>query len=95
MSGPLPKHPHSPTISLFHVSAQTPSDTFDIERFWNIESTGTQLPTKASDEQFLQSYINSNITCQQDGSYSLRFPWKENHPRYLPITMYATEEHDL
>ena len=38
---------------------------------------GTQLTTKDSDEQFLQSYINSNITCQP------------------PITMCATEEHDL
>ena len=80
LSGPLPKHSHSPTISLFHVSAQTPKETSDLERFWSIESTGTQLTTENSDEQFLQSYINSNITCQQDGSYSLRFPWKENHP---------------
>ena len=80
LSGTIPKHPHSPTVSLFHVSAQTPRETCDIERFWSIESTGTQPTTKDSNEQFLQSYINSNITCQPDGSYSLRSPWKENRP---------------
>ena len=30
LSGPLPKHPHSPTVSLFHVSAQTTRETCDI-----------------------------------------------------------------
>jgi len=24
--------------------------------------------------------MSTKITCQQDGSYSLKFPWKENHP---------------
>lgn len=32
------------------------------------------------DKQLLESYIQTSITCQQDGSYSLKFPWKENHP---------------
>jgi len=80
LSGPLPKYPQSSAVNLFHVSLQTPTEASDIERFWNIEATGTQPTANDSDEQFLQSYINSNITCQQDGSYSLKFPWKDSHP---------------
>ena len=80
LSGPLPAHPHNSRISLFHVSVQSIKEASDIERFWNIESTGTQPTASNPDEQFLQSYISTNITCQQNGSYSLKFPWKENHP---------------
>ena len=80
LSGPLPAHPHSSNISLFHVSTQSMKEASDFERFWNIESAGTQPTVNNPDEQFLQSYINTSITCQQNGSYSLKFPWKENHP---------------
>ena len=80
LSGPLPAHPHSSNISSFHVSTQSMKEASDFERFWNIESAGTQPTANNPDEQFLQSYINTSITCQQNGSYSLKFPWKENHP---------------
>ena len=77
-SGPL--HGISSTPALFHVSAQVPAEATTIEQFWNIESTGTQPTMKDPDKEFLESYMKTSITCQQDGSYSLKFPWKENHP---------------
>ena len=33
-----------------------------------------------ADSEFLQQYINTKISLQPDGSYSLRFPWKDIHP---------------
>ena len=78
LSGPL--HGISSTAALFHVSAQVPAEATTIEQFWNIESTGTQPTMKDPDKEFLESYMKTSITCQQDGSYSLKFPWKENHP---------------
>ena len=81
LSGPLPgAYSHTSTASLFHVSVQSPAETPSLEQFWNIESTGTQPAVEDPDKQFLESYMQTNITCQQDGSYSLKFPWKENHP---------------
>lgn len=70
LSEPLPKYSQSCAVNLFYVSLQTPKEASDFERFWSIEATETQPTANDPDEQFLQSYINSNITCQQDGSYS-------------------------
>ena len=58
--------PHSSRISLFHVSVQSMKEASDIERFWSIESTGTQPTANNADEQFLQSYISTNITVFMD-----------------------------
>ena len=76
MSRPLPGM-HSQTF--FHVSVQLPAEILNTELFWNIESAGTQ-PTVEDPNNFLESYMNTKITCQQDGSYNLKFPCKENHP---------------
>ena len=81
LSGPLPIHSHNSTVSLFHVSTQPTKDVPNIERFWNVEAAGTPSTTKEDpDKQFLRSYMESSINCQPDGSYSLKFPWKDNHP---------------
>ena len=33
-----------------------------------------------SDTEFLQQYLDNNVTVQPNGTYSLKFPWKTNHP---------------
>ena len=58
------------------------AEVTSIEQFWNIESAGTQPSMEDADKQFLELYMKNSITCQQDGSYSLKFPWKDNH---LPL----------
>ena len=63
LSEPLPAHPHSSNISLFHVPTQSMKEALDFKRFWNTESAGTQPTANNPDEQFLQSYINTSITC--------------------------------
>ena len=81
LSGPLPIHSHNSTVSLFHVSTQPTKNVPNIERFWNVEAAGTPSTTKEDpDKHFLRSYMESSINCQPDGSYSLKFPWKDNHP---------------
>ena len=72
LSGPL--HGTSSAATLFRVSAQAPAEAISIEKFWNIESTGTQPTMEGPDKQFLESYMKTSITCQQDGSYSFKFP---------------------
>ena len=52
-----------------------------MQKFWAIQSTGTSSVTVSdSDKTFLQSYIDSSITHQPDGSYTARSPWKVGHP---------------
>ena len=80
LSGPLSTHPQSATASLFHVSMLSIKEVPNIEQFWNVEAAGTTPSKEEPGKQFLRSYIQSSITCQPDGSYSLRFPWRENHP---------------
>ena len=46
LSGPLSKHPHSPTVSLFLVSVQTPKETSDHERFLSKNQLEYNQPLK-------------------------------------------------
>jgi len=63
------------------VSTQSTKNVPNIERFWNVEAAGTSPTVKEDpDKRFLRLYMESSINCQPDGSYSLRFLWKENHP---------------
>ena len=48
-----------------------------LERFWEVKSSGTFPITKNSD-RFMDTYLSS-ITRQENGSYVVRFPWKEDH----------------
>lgn len=54
------------------------TDAQDLQRFWEVEDVG--VTTNAQDKTFLEQYSNSHITRQEDGSYSARFPWKDDHP---------------
>ena len=80
LSGPVSTYPQSSIAGLFHVSMLSIKEVPNIEQFWNVEAAGTTPSKEDPGKQFLRSYIQSSIICQPDGSYSLRFPWKENHP---------------
>ena len=67
---------------MFHISTQSAREGSDIEKFWNLEAAGTAATTTKDDpdKEFLRSYMKSSISCQPDGFYSFKFPWKESHP---------------
>jgi len=44
------------------------------------------------DTEFLQHYLKNNITAQPNGTYSLQFPWKTNHP-YLQSNYTVSAKH--
>ena len=84
LSGPLPAKTQCNLINLFHVTSLTTTtshEACDLDKFWQIESSGISTPIKNDkDKHFLKSYVNSCVTSKPDGSYSLKFPWRPNHP---------------
>ena len=76
LSGPLPQSVDTTTSALHIAALQT--NEYDLQRFWAIEASGTS-PSCNTDNEPIQSYIDSCIS-RNDGSYTARFPWKENHP---------------
>ena len=74
LSGPLVHSAPSHTATSMYIGIHSEHGNEDqtLERFWAIESSG-----KNSDK-FMDTYLNS-ITRQEDGSYVVRFPWKEDH----------------
>jgi len=48
--------------------------------FWESESVGTMPAGETLDDVFIGQYIHTHITTRSDGTYSLRFPWKDSHP---------------
>ena len=76
LSGPLP----SPQVYITCSQVLTLScitELVDCDNFWQIESTAVK---QNSDREFLQQYLQNNVTVQPNGTYSLKFPWKTNHP---------------
>ena len=74
--GPLP----SPQVYITCSQVLTLScitEVVDCDNFWQIESTAVK---QNSDREFLQQYLQNNVTVQPNGTYSLKFPWKTNHP---------------
>ena len=57
--------------------------TCDLEKFWTLETTGTE-PHKDSvlsaNQQFLKHYSKNSITRLNGKSYYAKLPWKEHHP---------------
>ena len=81
LSGPLPSRTQTTLINLFHVATTTNNGVCDLEKFWQVESSGVTTSAKRdTDQQFLKTYIDSCVTSQPDGSYSLKFPWRSSHP---------------
>ena len=80
LSGPIPSQMIDSTFQMFNTIVQ-PLEECDIAKFWDVESTGTLSTTESSsDNQFLASYLKSSVACQPDGSYVVKFPWKDKHP---------------
>ena len=92
LSGPIPSlQTVDKSLKVFNTAVQLTEEN-DISKFWDTESAGT-LPTTESysDNQFLASYLKSSVTCQPDGSYIVKFPWKDNHPP-LPSNQHICEK---
>ena len=80
LSGPLPL-PVTATSTSFYVSILScTTENTHHNSFWQVESTGTNPVAQNPDAKFLQQYMDTHITLQPDGAYSLKFPWKDNHP---------------
>ena len=79
LSGPMSVVTPQSNSTAFHVSAQQPTSEPDLQQFWSMESLGIS-PTKESPNTFIEQYKANSIEQLPDGSYSARFPWKENHP---------------
>ncbi|XP_065902509.1 uncharacterized protein [Dysidea avara] len=52
----------------------------NLERFWDLESVGVIPPDDISEDKVLDNYSTSCVTCDHDGAYVARFPWKLDHP---------------
>lgn len=90
LSGPLsiPRSCDEDT-NVLHITVNSHIDDHSIEKFWEIESTGT-LPTVTKDsDHFMDTYMNS-ITRLNDGSYMVKFPWKDEHAP-LPSNYHVCE----
>ena len=80
LSGPLP-FPHSVYITCSQVlTLSCITEEVDCDNFWQIESTAITPVKQNSDTEFLQQYLDNSVTVQPNGTYSLKFPWKTNHP---------------
>ena len=80
LSGPLPL-PKTTTNTSFHVSILScTTENTDHTSFWQVESTGTTPISQNPDAKYLQQYMDTHISSQPGGAYSLKFPWKNNHP---------------
>ena len=80
LSGPLP-FPQSvyTTCSRVLTFSCITEDT-DCDYFWRVESMGTTPVKENTDTDFLQQYLDNNITLQPNSTYCLKFPWKTGHP---------------
>ena len=80
LSGPLLQP--SVAVNLVHINF-TAVDFQNLDTFWKLESSGTSPSTVDSGDNFLKTYMQTSIACQPNGTLSLKFPWKEDHP-FLP-----------
>jgi len=79
LSGPLPLSTSVTTTCVQVSSLSCITEDTDHDTFWKIESMGT-TQKQNSDSEFLTTYLATKISMDPDGSYSLKFPWKSNHP---------------
>ena len=82
LSGPikLPAGDRTPT-NILNVMISYYEEDQRLEKFWSLESLGITGPTTNNDESSLsREYQQSAISREDDGSYTAKFPWKDNHP---------------
>ena len=86
VSGPLQtnsvNHVYTDTaVNLVQTLSSTREVERDLEHFWSLESLGISPPTEKDEhDPFLQRFQSSSIIRMPDGSYSAKFPWKEDSP---------------
>ena len=82
LSGPI-KSPRSDTTptNILNVMISHYDEDKQLEKFWSLESLGITSPTSNNDESNLpREYQQSAISREDDGSYTAKFPWKDDHP---------------
>ena len=82
LSGPikLPAGERTPT-NILNVMIFYYEEDQQLEKFWSLESLGITEPTTNNDESSLsREYQQSAISREDDGSYTAKLPWKDNHP---------------
>ena len=79
LSGPLVHSApsHTATSMRIGIHSEHGNEEQTLEKFWALESSG-KFPTAKISDRFMDTYLNS-ITQQEDGSYVVTFPWKEDH----------------
>lgn len=84
LSGPLQASsslPSTTAVNLLQTMSSTKEDELDLEKFWSLEAMGISPQSEKNDhEVYLENYINTSITRNQDGSFNAKFPWKEDSP---------------
>jgi len=68
-----------PTSILLQLT--TTAEEVDLQQLWSIEAVGTNSQEPSSN--FLKCYQSSNISQLLDGTYTAKFPWKDDKP-HLP-----------
>ncbi|XP_060570545.1 uncharacterized protein LOC132728870 [Ruditapes philippinarum] len=77
---------------LLNILTSSP-DSFDIERFWKLESLGISQEEENPEATYLENYQRDSIT-YNNGRYTAKLPWKEDHatlPTNYDITKKRTE----
>jgi len=72
-SGPIQPVSQSTTANVMMIMNSN-NDDFDLERFWDLESIGVSLTNETAQDNMLQQYLNSCLTCDDDGAYTAQFP---------------------
>ena len=80
LSGPLPLSSTQLPMSILLQFTTTPEE-IDLQQLWSIEASGTD--THECGSSFLRSYQSNNIYQLPDGTYTAKFPWKDDKP-HLP-----------
>ena len=83
LSGPLtlpqPVETATMHIAILSYTSDKELSNQNLSSFWQSESAATAVTGNVPNDMFFQQYMRTQITVQPDGTYSLRFPWKEDH----------------
>lgn len=73
--------PSETVVNLLHTLSSAKKEEFHLEQFWSLEALGISPQSEGNNhEVFLENYINTSITRNQDGSYNAKFPWTDDSP---------------
>ena len=69
---------------LLQITSSADQQEFNLQQLWSIEAVGTS--PEQSNDTFLHSYQTNSISQMSDGTYTAKFPWKEDKP-HLPSNL--------